>query len=94
MACGGDAASRVQEDRVALRAVPVAAEDRPDLGSVLLRAVAMIPESQLWTLQEPDRSRIARGLAWAATTERKESSLDSLVKRSGKRRSQPVGRKK
>ena len=29
--------------------------------TLLLRAVAVVPESQLWTLQEPDRSRIERG---------------------------------
>ena len=34
-------------------------------GSLLLRTVAMVPESQLWTLEEPHRSKIARGLAWA-----------------------------
>ena len=35
-------------------------------GTVLLTAVAMVPESQLWTLGEPDRSRIERGLRYAA----------------------------
>ncbi len=43
---------------------------RLDDGTLLLRAVAMVPESQLWTLQEPHRSRIAKGLAWAAETSR------------------------
>lgn len=33
-------------------------------GTLLLTAVAMVPEHQLWTLQEPHRSRIARGLAY------------------------------
>ena len=63
-------------------------------GSLLLRAVAMVPESQLWTLEEPHRSRIARGLAWAAETEPRESHPDSLVKERGKRRSRPRGRRK
>jgi hypothetical protein len=49
-------------------------------GTVLLTAVAMVPESQLWTLQEPDRSRIQRGLAWAAETPPLETDLDNLVK--------------
>ena len=35
-------------------------------GTIVLTAVAMVPESQLWTLEEPDRSRIQRGLAWAS----------------------------
>ena len=37
--------------------------DRREDGSVLLTAVAVVPESQLWTVAEPDRSAIARGLA-------------------------------
>jgi hypothetical protein len=59
---------------------------RLDDGSLLLRAVAMVPESQLWTLEEPHRSRIARGLAWAAHTEPRASASDSLLKEKGKRR--------
>ena len=65
-----------------------------DDGSLLLRAVAMVPESQLWTLDEPHRSRIARGLDWAARTEPRASDPDSLLKQKGKRRSQPRGRRK
>lgn len=53
---------------------------RLDDGSILLRAVAMVPESQLWTLQEPDTSRIARGLAWAARTEPVETEPEALLK--------------
>ena len=49
-------------------------------GTVVLTAVAMVPESQLWTLQEPHRSRIQRGLAWAAETSPRETDLDNLVK--------------
>jgi hypothetical protein len=67
---------------------------RLDDGSLLLRAVAMVPESQLWTLQEPDRSRISRGLAVAGQTEPRASDPDSLLKEKGKRRSRPRGRRK
>lgn len=42
--------------------------DRLADGSILLTAVAIVPESQLWTVAEPDRSAIARGLAWAEST--------------------------
>src|SRR5260370_20123168 len=49
-------------------------------GTVVLTAVAMVPESQLWTLTEPHRSRIRRGLAWAAETPPAETDLDSLKK--------------
>lgn len=55
--------------------------ERQEDGSIVLTAVAMIPESQLWTLEEPDRSRIARGLAWAAGTDPKETDLDVLTRR-------------
>lgn len=54
------------------------------------RRGVMVPESQLWTLAEPDRSRIARGLDWAAGTEPSESDLTALAKRKRK----PRGRKK
>lgn len=50
-------------------------------GVLLLTAVAMVPEGQLWTLQEPDRSRIRRGLEWAAGTPPAETDLNGLVKR-------------
>jgi len=67
---------------------------RLDDGSLLLRAVALVPESQLWTLEEPHRSRIARGLAWAAENEPHDSDPDSLVKQKPKRRSRPRGRRR
>jgi hypothetical protein len=67
---------------------------RLDDGSLLLRAVAMVPESQLWTLQEPHRSRIARGLAWAAETEPRESDPDALLRRVGKSQRRQRGRRK
>jgi hypothetical protein len=54
--------------------------ERQKDGTVILTAVAMVPESQLWTLQEPDRSRIQRGLTWASQTPPRETDLDSLVK--------------
>ncbi len=57
-------------------------------GTVLLTAVAMIPEHQLWTMEEPDRSRIEQGLRWAATTAARETDLDNLTKKVGK----PAGR--
>jgi len=66
---------------------------RLDDGSLLLRAVAMVPESQLWTLDEPHRSKIARGLVWAAGTGPEESDPESLSKK-GKRRTRPRGRRK
>ncbi len=52
--------------------------DRREDGSVLLTAVAMVPESQLWTIAEPDRSAIARGLAWAASTPARATEIASL----------------
>ncbi len=58
---------------------------RRDDGSILITSVAMVPESQLWTLQEPNRSRIARGLAWAAETAPEETDMDALLKRKARR---------
>jgi hypothetical protein len=54
----------------------------------------MVPETQLWTLQEPDHTRIAKGLAWAARTKPRESDPDSLSKAKEKPRSRPSGRRK
>lgn len=59
--------------------------ERRDDGAIVLTAVAMVPESQLWTLEEPHRSQIERGLAWAAETEPKETSIDALLKRRASR---------
>lgn len=67
---------------------------RLDDGTLLLRAVAVVPESQLWTLDEPHRSRIARGLAWAAENAPRDSDPDSLVRRKPRRRSPPRGRRR
>ncbi len=53
---------------------------RRDDGAIVLTAVAMVPESQLWTLQEPHRSRIERGLAWAQRTPPAETDLDRFLK--------------
>jgi hypothetical protein len=60
-------------------------ERRSD-GTMLLTAVAVVPEHQLWTLEEPHRAQIARGLTWAAGSEAKETNLDALTKRTGRRR--------
>jgi hypothetical protein len=42
--------------------------------------IRVVPESQLWTLEEPHRSRIARGLAWAANTKPEETKIATLVR--------------
>ncbi len=54
-------------------------------GRIVLTAVRMVPESQLWTLQEPHRSRIQRGLVWAGETKPQETDLDALLKREPKK---------
>lgn len=55
--------------------------ERHEDGRIVLTTVALVPESRLWTLAEPHRSRIARGLAWAAETRPAETEADALVKR-------------
>jgi len=67
--------------------------ERHDDGSIVLTAVAMVPENQLWTLEEPHRSRIARGLAWAADRKPKETGIDALVKRRKKAAGRSRGRR-
>jgi hypothetical protein len=62
---------------------------RRDDGSILITSVAMVPESQLWTLEEPHRSRIARGLAWATETAPQETDLDKLLRRRARRSARP-----
>ncbi len=58
--------------------------DRREDGSVLLTAVAVVPESQLWTVAEPDRSAIARGLAWAASTPARATDIARLEAKASK----------
>lgn len=41
--------------------------------------VANIPESQLWTTREPQKSRIKVGLEWLESTEPSETDLDALI---------------
>jgi hypothetical protein len=50
-------------------------------GRLMLTAVALAPETQLWTLAQPQRSRIERGLAWAAETRPQETEIDTLLRR-------------
>jgi hypothetical protein len=67
-------------------------ERRKD-GTMVLTAVAVVPESQMWTLEEPHRSRIQRGLTWAAETAPRETDLDALVARRTKRVGRARGRR-
>lgn len=59
--------------------------ERLSNGQIVLTAVALVPESQLWTLTEPHRSRINRALAWASKTTPRETDFQALLKRSSKR---------
>ncbi len=59
-------------------------------GTMILTAVALVPETQLWTLEEPHRSQIARGLSWAAGTAASETDLETFTRR---RAGRPRGRK-
>jgi hypothetical protein len=55
--------------------------ERAAQGRMVLTPVAMIPETQLWTLTEPDRSRIQRGLTWAGKTKPRETQISTLLRR-------------
>lgn len=63
--------------------------ERREDGGIVLTPVAVVPESQLWTLEEPHRSAIAKGLDWAARTPPAETDLDALTKRAQARRRRP-----
>lgn len=47
-------------------------------GSMLLTPVVVVPENQLWTVQEPHRTAIARGLAYATAHAASETDVDAL----------------
>jgi hypothetical protein len=68
--------------------------DRREDGSILLTAVAVVPESQLWTLEAPHRARIERGLAWAAETRPAETDVDVLLKRRAEHPGHARGRRR
>lgn len=68
-------------------------ERRQD-GTVLLTAVAMVPEHQLWTLEEPHRSRIERGLSWAGATVPRVTDIASLRKPAAKMAGAARGRRR
>ncbi len=68
--------------------------ERRDDGTVLLTAVAMVPEAQLWTLEEPHRSRIERGLTWAAANKPKEIDVEDLLKVRASRTGRTRGRRR
>ena len=63
-------------------------------GTMVLTAVAVVPESQLWTLEEAHRARIERGLTWAAETAPQETDLDVLVTQRTKRVGRARGRRR
>ncbi len=63
-------------------------------GRIVLTAVALVPETQLWTLSEPHRSRIESALDWAGKTEPRESNLDELLKRVSKSPRRRRGRRR
>jgi len=55
-------------------------------GRLLLTPVVDVPESQMWTLSEPNKSRIERGLTWASKTPAKETDLSALVTKANRRK--------
>ncbi len=61
-------------------------------GGILLTPGGVVRESQLWTVAEPHRSRIARGLAWAASEPPVETRVEALAKRPLKKASKTRGR--
>ena len=50
-------------------------------GTIQLTPVVVVPESLLWTLQDPYASRIRRGMEWAAANPPRETDLEALEAR-------------
>ena len=63
-------------------------------GTMTLTTVTMVPDHQIWTIEEPHRSRIQRGLAWAAENPPHESDLDEYAKLSEKARTPKRARRR
>jgi len=55
-------------------------------GRLLLTPIVDVPESQLWTLREPHKSHIERGLAWASATPAKETDFADILTRAKRRK--------
>ncbi len=68
--------------------------ERREDGSILVTPVTMVPDSQLWAIDEPHRSQIARGLAWSAATRPAETDLETLVEEQTKRAGRSRGRRR
>lgn len=49
-----------------------------------------IQKAQAWTLREPHRTAIAKGLAWAAETLPAETDLESLVRQAQAKQIDPL----
>jgi hypothetical protein len=65
-----------------------------DDGSIVLTSVVVVPESELWTLKEPHRSRIERGLAWAARNPAAETDLKAMIEKAGRTKARRRGRRR
>jgi len=68
--------------------------ERREDGSIVVTPVTMVPDSQLWTLDEPHRSQITRGLMWAAETPPAETDLECLARQKKKGAGRPRGRRR
>jgi hypothetical protein len=55
-------------------------------GRLILTPVVDVPESQLWTLREPDKARIERALVWAAANPARETDLSAVVAKAKRRK--------
>lgn len=55
-------------------------------GSMVLTPVVVVPEHQLWTIQEPHRTAIARGMAHAAANAAAETDLGALAMQAGNKK--------
>ncbi len=54
--------------------------DNPEEGVWVIRTAQVIPDSEMWLHEEPAKSKVAAGLAWASETPAKVTNLADFEK--------------
>jgi hypothetical protein len=52
--------------------------ETPEEGVWVIRTAQVIPDNERWLHQEPARSKVAAGLAWARATPAEKTDLDAF----------------
>ena len=54
--------------------------DNPEEGVWVIRTAQVIPDNEMWLREEPAKSKVATGLAWASKTPTKITNLEDFEK--------------